>query len=485
MKSNPVLCFFFFILLVFNNEKSLASHAVGADLTYVCLGGNNYRFFFTLYRDCQGIAVSPTYTIAGNSTCGGNASAIVSLDSTNEITHTCPAIVSKCINPSSPYFGIQVNYYHGDVTLPSVCNSWTFGLSTAICNRSAVINNLDPNGATYCLYVQATLNNSAVQCNNSPAFSIEPVAFLCANQVQFFHYYATDPDNDSLHFEMYTPHSDPTNDVQYNSGLSGTQPVTYLADSTRFDSTTGEIRFLADGPQITVVAMRVSEYRNGVLIGSVERDIQLIFENCSGTTPNPPLATGINGTTNYSSHICYDSVFTFLVYTSDPDGDSTFIGWDHQIQDAMFTIADGIFQTGVFSWHPDTFDISTSPHTFTVYVTDNSCPALSQSAYTFQIFVDSCHAISQINDQENSIQFFTASYSGVSNTIHIIYQLRNNSDAVISLYDLTGRKLKVMNVERSFGRDINLSVPGMSSGMYLLNLKTGDGVSQTIKIAIE
>src|SRR5215216_5254312 len=99
-----ILCFI--ALFVFSPKQSNASHAVGADLTYICTGGNNYRFFFTLYRDCVGINVAPNYTIAGSSSCGGSVSITVSLDSTVEIPHTCSTAVTTCTNINSPYMGI-------------------------------------------------------------------------------------------------------------------------------------------------------------------------------------------------------------------------------------------------------------------------------------------------------------------------------------------------------------------------------------------
>ena len=374
------------IFFISSPDQAKASHAVGADLTYVCLGGNNYRFFFTLYRDCSGIAVSPTYTIAGTSTCGGSVSITVSLDSTNEIPHTCATVVTKCVNAASAYMGIQANFYHGDVTLPSVCNYWTFGLSPAICNRNAAINDLTPNGSTYCLYVEATLNNAAVQCNNSPTFTNQPVAFLCANNIQFFNHGAYDLDGDSLAFTMYTPHSDAVSDVQYIAGLSGTQPVSYtFPDSTRFNTTTGDIRIVANAPQITVVAVRADEYRNGVLIGSVERDIQIIVEAC---TDNPPTLSGINGSINFIYTTCANAPFCFTIKSADIDAvDNTIIDWNYGIPNGTFTTTGTHRDTARFCWTPTDADTLSNPHVFTATVTDNACPTFQSNIYSYTINV--------------------------------------------------------------------------------------------------
>ena len=46
-----------------------ASHAMGADLTYECLGGNQYRLRFSFYRDCAGIPAPASILTEYYSTC--------------------------------------------------------------------------------------------------------------------------------------------------------------------------------------------------------------------------------------------------------------------------------------------------------------------------------------------------------------------------------------------------------------------------------
>ena len=471
--------FVFIILLTGIAEKTFATHAVGADLTYTCLGGNNYRFYFTLYRDCVGIAVSPWYTIQGTSSCGGSLNITVNLDSTIEVINTCPSIVTQCVNFGSPYMGIQANYYHGDITLPSVCNYWTFGIDPAICNRNAAINNLTPNGATYCMYVEATLNNDAVQCNSSPMFSTIPAQFLSAGQVQFFNQGAYDIDGDSLTYEMITPHSDVTSDVIYNPGLTATQPITYI-DSTQFDPVTGNIRFYADVPQITVIAVLVREYRNGILIGSVERDIELIFQ---ASTNNIPSVTGFNGTPFYVTHVCADSILMFYVRSIDPDPDDTYLSWDGGIPGAIFTTSGTHRDTGYFAWTPGLVDISFQPHIFTVTVTDNACPVIGVSTFSYAIYVDKCFA-TDVPLADQTISYFSADYLSTNNSIHFNFKLNEADHSSVSLYDLSGRELKRITLEKRTEAAEEWSVPDLSSGCYLLRLSTSDRSSQSVKIIV-
>lgn len=34
-------------------KKASATHLVGSDISYTCLGGNTYRIDLTFYRDCR------------------------------------------------------------------------------------------------------------------------------------------------------------------------------------------------------------------------------------------------------------------------------------------------------------------------------------------------------------------------------------------------------------------------------------------------
>ncbi|MEO8087545.1 MAG: T9SS type A sorting domain-containing protein [Bacteroidota bacterium] len=470
-----------FIFLLGKNENCHASHVVGADLTYLCLGGNNYRFFFTLYRDCSGVSVNPSYDIGGSSTCGDSIFLTVYPDSVREIAHTCSTVVTKCLNMASPYMGIEANYYHGDITIPSACNLWTFGLSPAICNRNGAITNLDPNGSAFCTYVEATLNNDAVQCNSSPSFSSIPVQFYCANQVQYYVEQAFDINGDSLTYQMIAPHSDSLNDVIYFPGLTATQPVTYF-DSTRFNPLTGEVRFFANGPQITVMAIQVNEYHNGVLVGSVERDIELIFENC---TNNLPTATGLNNTNIYSTHVCADSLVSFYIVTNDADVlDDTRINWNGGIPGASFFCSGGHRDVGYFSWNPSLQQVSTQPYTFSVAVHDNACPTEGINIYSYTIYVDTCLSTGIFADG-NAFNSFSANYISINHSIHFKYKLGKKCGAVINLYDVTGREIKKVFIEKSAGGEMDLNVGELSGGWYFLNLRTTDGTSQSAKIVIE
>ncbi|MBL0247820.1 MAG: hypothetical protein IPQ28_09630 [Sphingobacteriales bacterium] len=47
--------FFFFLTLivVIQTQKSYASHIIGGEITYTCVGSNNFDLHLDLYRDCN------------------------------------------------------------------------------------------------------------------------------------------------------------------------------------------------------------------------------------------------------------------------------------------------------------------------------------------------------------------------------------------------------------------------------------------------
>ena len=96
--------------------------------------------------------------------------------------------------------------------------------------------------------------------------------------------------------------------VDYLTGYSSVNPV---IGNTTFDPSSGNLCMTSSVSEVSVVAMKISEYRNGVFIGSVIRDIQIIILPC---TTVPPVLSGFNGfpqdVTN--SDAMDDSLKTFL-----------------------------------------------------------------------------------------------------------------------------------------------------------------------------
>lgn len=369
-------------ILTLSGDKALASHAMGADLTYECLGGNTYKVRLSFYRDCIGIlAPANVYVNIKSISCGQNLGVTCQpIPGTGQqVTYLCPTAQSTC--NGGTFTGIQEWVYEGIVTLPMQCTDWQFSYS--LCCRNAAITTISSPGSNT-FFIYASLNNLDVQCNSAPTFSNKPVPFACLGQQLCFNHGAIDPDGDSLVYTLVNPRQTATNDVSYIAPYTALNPLA-SSPAIQFNNQTGDICFTPTQLQVTVMAVLVEEYRNGQLIGSVVRDIQITVLNCVNDLPT---LTGINGTNDFTMTVCANQNFCFDIFSNDINaGQQVSLFWNNAIPAANFSSAGAPHPTGTFCWTPTTADISNTPHCFTVRVSDDACPYIGSNTYSYCITV--------------------------------------------------------------------------------------------------
>lgn len=372
---------FMSVLLLASTEQVRASHAMGADMTYECLGGNTYRIRLSFYRDCIGISAMTSVSVNVRSiSCNRNLNVTCNRipGTGQEVNYLCPTATSTC--NGGTFTGIQEYVYEGIITLPVQCPDWVFSYS--LCCRNAAITTItNPGSNTF--YIYATLNNVAATCNSSPKFSNKPVPFACLGQQFCFNHGAYDAEGDSLVYTLVDPKQTATTNVSYISPYNAINPLTSVP-GMQFNTVTGDICFTPTQLQVTVMAVLVSEYRNGVLIGTVVRDIQVTVLNCNNDLP---VLSGINGTNNFSMTVCEGTQTCFNIMSSDPNTtQNVSLIWNQAIPNATFTTSSGSRPVGTFCWTPTQADIGTG-HCFTVQVIDDACPFNGSQTYSYCINV--------------------------------------------------------------------------------------------------
>lgn len=383
-----ILCFF---TLSFVNE-TYGSHAVGADLSYTCLGGNMYEFQLAFYRDCGGITapISTSITLSSVS-CGQSISLSMMKTSFSEVSDLCNAQIpnSSCNGGTLP--GIQEHLYTGTYTLPSNCTDWVFSYS--LCCRNMLITN-SQTPQMFDLYVESVLNNVSAPCNSSPYFTTRPVPYLCSGQLINYNHGAIDPDGDSLVYTLVSPLDAAATPIPHIPPFSATYPLsTTPANSFGFDQFTGQMTFNPAGPQIAILAVLVQEYRNGVLIGSVVRDMQvIILGTCANVVPDviPPQSGGVSGGTINGNvfQVCAGQTLGFTIQATDPDPQDTLT-----VTTNIPTAIPGatVTTTGVnpviitFTWPTSSNDVGV--HSFTITISDDACPVPGDQVLGFDILV--------------------------------------------------------------------------------------------------
>jgi gliding motility-associated-like protein len=402
----------FSFLLTFSFVK--ASHMMGVDLTYECLNSCTIRVHLRAYRDCTGSNfISPTMNFTAQTpgcaqpTALGNWSAQV----TQEVTPLCPGAATSCTVPGSLINGVEEFYWFRDYDICSVPNCIYTMQFTGCCRNPAITSLTNP--ASHSLSIFATtLNTNITPCNSSPQFVNPPVPYICQGQPFTFNQGAFDPEGDSLVYSIgpcYDAGQPSPTSVQYAFGFSAAAPLGPSWNVT-INPATGDITVLPT-PGNTVVAVLcvyVQEYRNGTLLNTIVRDIQMTVLNCPlNTQPSVNNPTNVVGgsSNGFTITTCVNSSLCFNVPTADPNvGQTVTTWWSQNIPGATFTmlgnpsIQDTLTGTpgnppvGVFCWTPTT----TGTFSFLMTTIDDACPIIGSNQFTITIIVGNLEGTANI-----------------------------------------------------------------------------------------
>ncbi len=381
-----------FMLILGSSKQSSASHYAACDLTYTCLGGNDYLVTLTFFRDCSGISMTSSLTVYFNSSCSNFSSSFPLVGSGVEVTPTCPGQSTTCSGGS--LYGLQRYVYQKQVTIPP-CANWTIYHSDCCRNPSNTLD--DPTSMYY--YIPATLNNLAAPCNSSPSFTNMPATVICQGQNFCYNHGAIDPDGDSLVYVLTSPFEAAGDPIDYMGGYSGTNPLP-SSPPVSVDPVTGDVCMNPTSQIIAVIGVRVEEWRriNNVptMIGSILRDMQVNVIACNNLLP---IIAGINpNATQYSTadsiyHIeaCLGDTVAFRVYPYDGNvpAQNLTLSWNSGIPDGQWGVTDNGTPNAVghFFWIPTSGFISNVPVCFTVNVKDDNCPYIGQQTFSYCITI--------------------------------------------------------------------------------------------------
>ncbi|MCI5056482.1 MAG: T9SS type A sorting domain-containing protein [Flavobacteriales bacterium] len=367
-----------------------ASHSTAANLRYKHLGGNTYEVKLDFFRDCSGISapLNPTINLESNS-CGYTGINAVPIQLTPdsgfpvEVDRLCANVATNCVNPASNYMGIQKYSYSGVVNVPSNCADWKFSYSIC-CRNPAITNIVSPGGQS--MFVEALLNNlDSSASNSSPEFITDPFQFLCIGQNITLSQGAIDPDGDSLVFSLVDPAVSSTQFVSYLPAFSANNPLSLApGTSLQFDPTNGSLNLTPVALEVSVFAVKIEEYRNGVLLGTSIRDMQVQTVQCQGN--NLPTVYSPQAP-NFTLQTCVNDSLFLQIFGNDLDSNqnltithSTLPGWS-------FISGNGTSNPVLqLSWNPTIQDIGT--HTFTVTIQDDACPSKGSQTFTYTIIVN-------------------------------------------------------------------------------------------------
>lgn len=326
------------------SEKVAASHIMGGEITWECQGGGAYQFSLIVYRDCNGFeinTVSEDLLVWGHPTISDIQ---VNFISRTDISPLCTSVAGgpaqlDCgsgVGGGNGTGAIEKILYRSDpIMLPGVppSNGWFFTFDTSF--RSGSITNL-VNPSSQGITIVASMYPSggpAGTCNdNSPKFLQEPYLVSCAGSEYRYNPHGVDSDVDSLVFSLssaldylngatFNPPAVP-GALVYETGFSATNPTpdaTFNAGNTptTINSETGELSFLSNTIGNFVVKINIDSYRNGTKIASVERELQIIVDNCDIANNPPTITPPFAGGTSFVFEVFAGNPVNFTLNSTD------------------------------------------------------------------------------------------------------------------------------------------------------------------------
>ncbi|HEV8506633.1 MAG TPA: PKD domain-containing protein, partial [Chitinophagaceae bacterium] len=281
-----------------------ANHITGGQIYYTLTGqsGNTYSYSVSLllYRDSlsTGAQLDQSASIAIYDRFSG-----AMIESRNvglsfiEVLHLRSP--GPCIN-RPPTVIYQVGHYRFDVTLTGNVNGYVIAYQR--CCRIAGINNLlgsSSVGATYVAEIPGTNPLSTAPANNSAHFVGPDTVIVCQHNSFTYSFNAVDADRDSLSYsfcDAYVggssaspvpdpPAAPPYSTVPYAAPFSSSRP---MGSSVTINPKTGIVSGIAPDAGIYVITVCVYERRNGVLIATQRKDLQIKVGDCSVAAANLP-----------------------------------------------------------------------------------------------------------------------------------------------------------------------------------------------------
>ncbi len=303
-----------------------ATHIVGGELNYKCLGNNNYEISLTVFRDCYNGNPAAYFDDPASvgifdidnervTAINGDGQILMALMEDDTLD---PTLFDSCL-VIPPDVCVHTTTYRQIINLPPIAGGYQLAYQRC-CRNQTILNIVDPlaTGATYYNYISEKALN---ECNSSAVFKEWPPNYICADAPIFFDHSAVDIDGDSLVYKLCTPFEgadqqvpmpQPPNLPPYDS-ITWLNPPYSLEDMMggvplSIDPVTGLLTGTPNTVGQFVVGICVEEYRNGELISTTKRDFQ------------------------YNVGICGEVISSFFNPAVDCDGFT--VDFDNQSQDA-------------------------------------------------------------------------------------------------------------------------------------------------------
>ena len=459
------------LVFAFSNTSN-GSHFMGGEITVTHISGNDYFVALTAFGDMNGITLSPTNQTITAYDINGNVTSPLLMPFLN-VVHPLYGLQSGAQIPNMAY-PVEMFLWGDTVIIPTGTKYLTWG---SCCRNSSILNGAADDG--YALLAEVTVSTIN---NSSPVFLTPPVLVVPHNVAWQYNPLPFDIDGDSLAWSFADPYEN-VMAVFPPSTIPITAPPSDPSNVLRIDSITGQIDWTASQQGNYVMMVKCEEFRNGVKIGEINRDMQyIVIPDSLVIAPTvlnmSSIPTNSTGYPYIVSQPNQNVNFSLMVDNSANNVSMEAFGEPLLLNNNMATFTTSVSGNnieGMFSWSPSQNEERVNPYLVVIRSTNGSY-SLDE---TIQIEVSSTTGINELE-----LEICKIFPNPTFDEFYIEFDLDKSAEIVVVVYDLLGKKVKKFSTEKGVGKHLLRSDFNLESGQYIISIKKDNVEFKSEKLII-
>lgn len=466
MKPTVMKKYITFCLILFSCFSLKAIHYYGSEIICKQLNGLTYHLTFKFY---------------GNLNSGWNYDNDISMTVSNNSTGSNFTIIATRINDKNLYEGITLLNYSAILTFPAPGTYTVYQGTCCWTNSSNLVNS---SGQTY--FNQCLITVDTITGNSSPEFLYDPIVLAPVNDTLFYNPLPYDEDGDDLLWSIDTPRT------YINTELSGySMPAGNSGLNFSINPKTGEITWKPSMIGQYITAIKVEEYRNGIKIGEIIRDMIFVAEPKGANITRANVDAGTWSTdiyNNYIFYLTYNLPFNLIFDTYDPDGNILSVeakGYPFIKSNNPATFASNSgsgYALSTFSWTPTFDDVKTDPYLVVFRIYEEAITDSVLRDKTVQLIVGDFSMGNENNIEKSIANFYPNPSTG---ELFIKVNVEKSAELNVIFINQLGEKVKEFDQKINAGQNLiyfnDLKLP---AGVYFLNLLVDKNESVIKKLII-
>ena len=312
--------------LIFLPKLSFATHIVGGQLNMMLVDNKPGYFLVTMtyyYNEAQTANLpQPSSNAVIFRKADGKKMAEFTLLNTT-LTNRPPVIFA---NPTCASINnLRISRVEYEATIQLDPNEYTdpqgyYMIQQNCCRNANIANLINPQSTPFLFYLEfpALSRSGQLFLNSSPIFIPLTGEYICVSKPFTFAAIAHDTDGDELHYSLVSPLAGtfivntntpvikpaPYPEVNWKNGFSAKVAI-QGSPPLSIDEHTGILSVTASQQGLYVFSVRVEEFRSGVKIGEVRRDLQMLVIDCPATNlPTPTISIQNQPVTATTATVC-------------------------------------------------------------------------------------------------------------------------------------------------------------------------------------